>query len=87
MRTYMSFYDCLKLVCGCKFSGITLVCSQDGQTLRASYKEILNQWHEHFTSLLKCPSGISDEALNEVLQPTYPRAAGSKIAQTLVSIL
>ena len=68
MRTYVSFCDCLKLVCGCKFSGVALVRSQDGQTLRASYKEIPNRCHRPLiTSLLKRPSGISDEALNEVL--------------------
>lgn len=83
----MSFCGCLKLVWGCKSGGVASVHSQDGQTLRARDKEIPNQWHEHFTSLLKCPSGMSDEALNEVLQPAHPRAAGSKITQNLVCVL
>lgn len=75
MRIYAGFYDYLKQVCGFAFSGVVSFHTQDGQKLRANYKEILNQWLE-YCSLLKCPSGISDEALNEVLQlPTEEQLA------------
>ena len=53
MRDTKRFYDGLKTVFGPKTSGVTLLCSADGQTLLTDSNEILQRWAEHFNNLLK----------------------------------
>ena len=70
MKDTKRFYDGLKTVFGPKTSGVTPLCSADGQTLLTGSSEILQRWAEHFNNLLNQPSQVDEDAINKF--PQWP---------------
>ena len=62
-KDYKTFYDGINQIYGPRKSSTSPMLSADGTSLLADKTAILERWKEHFDSLLKCPSSVSDESI------------------------
>ena len=62
------FHDALKTMYGPNSSGATPLLSADGSTLLTDKDAILENWAEHFNSVLNRPSSVNENAINRLPQ-------------------
>ncbi|BHF72448.1 hypothetical protein SprV_0401551400 [Sparganum proliferum] len=62
------YFSAIKAIYGPPTKGTAAFLSSDGSALLTEKSQILKRWTEHFRSVLKCPSAISDAVIDPLRQ-------------------